>query len=163
MSSNSSKEEFSAYRRKLPHWRLEGGIYFITWRLHEHQIELNHAERELVVSVLGYFQETRYRLHAYVVMNNQVHVIVKSLAEYELQSVTHSWKSYSANKLQRQFDRKGSIWQRESFDRIIRDEEEYFEKVQYIHDNPFKRWPDLCEYPWMGFPQLKVGKEANKR
>jgi hypothetical protein len=86
-------------------------------------------------------------------MNDHVHVLVEPLAGHELSAITHSWKSFTAHELQRNFKRKGEIWQDESFDRIIRDEVELSEKAQYIQNNPFKRWPDLSEYDWVGFPQ----------
>ena len=34
------------------------------------------------------------------------------------------------------------MWQNESFDRVVRDEEELREKVRYVCSNPLKRWPD---------------------
>ena len=163
MPSHPLADAYCAYRRKLPHWRLEGGVYFLTWRLREQQAELNPSERELIVSILLHFHGTRYRLHGYVVMNDHVHVIVEPIAGFELKTITHSWKSFTANQLQRRFARKGSIWQEECFDRIVRDEVEYLEKAQYIHDNPFNRWPEIADYPWLGFPQWQAGAEANKR
>ncbi len=163
MALNALDNAYCAYRRKLPHWRLEGGVYFLTWRLREHQLEMNTIERDLIVSILLHFHGIRYRLHAYVVMNDHIHVIVEPLPVYELKSITHSWKSFSANQLQRKFNRKGSIWQEESFDRIIRDESEYWAKAKYIHDNPFIRWPEINEYIWVGFPQWDVGLEARQK
>jgi hypothetical protein len=42
-----------------------------------------------------------------------------------------------------------SIWQEEYFDRIVRDEKEFLDKVQYILNNPLKRWPEMEGYPWV--------------
>ena len=46
---------------------------------------------------------------------------------------------------------KGSIWQDERFDRIVRDEAEFLEKWQYIMNNPLKK--ELVQspedYPWL--------------
>lgn len=36
----------------------------------------------------------------------------------------------------RELGRKGELWQQESFDRIIRDEEHLYNAIQYIGDNP---------------------------
>jgi putative transposase len=76
---------------------------------------------------------------------------LRILGELELSSIMHSWKSLTANQLQRKFGRHGAIWLHESWDRIIRDEDELLEKCNYILNNPFKRWPELREYPWMGW------------
>ena len=48
------------------------------------------------------------------------------------------------------FHRKGAIWQKESFDRIVRSEEEYLKKGNYILNNSFGRWPELEDYIWVG-------------
>ncbi len=152
-------EGLSVYRRNLPHWRMEGAVYFLTWRLNQKQSELVPAERDLIVSALRHFHGERYRLHGYVVMNDHVHVLVEPMQGQELSSITHSWKSFTAHELQRQFGRKGAIWQDESFDRIVRNETEYHEKALYIQNNPLKRWPDVSAYVWVGFPQLEMDQE----
>jgi hypothetical protein len=64
-----------------------------------------------------------------------------------LQDLVHSWKSFTAHKLRRDYGRKTPIWQEEYFDRIIRDEKEFLDKAQYIINNPLKRWPEEEEYP----------------
>ena len=136
------------YRRNLPHVRMDGAVYFITWRLHDGQTVLTFAEREDVAAALRHFDNARYRLHAYVVMDNHVHVMVEPIDGNKLEDVLRSWKSFSANRFQRQTGRHGAVWQREYFDRVVRDDPEYEEKRDYILNNPFKRWPDLDRYPW---------------
>ena len=56
-------------------------------------------------------------------MNDHVHVVVKPAADYNLTAIVQSWKSYTTNRLQRAHGRSGRVWQREYFDRIIRDDE----------------------------------------
>ena len=56
------------YRRNLPHWRLAGATDFVTWRLAGGQSELSPAERSLVVQSLQHFDQKKYELRAYVVM-----------------------------------------------------------------------------------------------
>jgi len=160
-------EEFYIYKRHLPHWRLTEATYFVTWRLHQSRAELSPVERDLVASAIRHFEGERYDLAAFVVMNDHVHVILKpmemtgteacptdnpakgSSQDHSLQKILHSWKSFTANKLQKEFKRKGSVWQNEFFDRIIRDEKEYWEKDQYILNNPMARWPERDKYPWV--------------
>jgi REP element-mobilizing transposase RayT len=156
--AESLNEELTIYRRKLPHWRQAGAVYFVTWRLHPSQPDLRPEERQLLATVLNHFDGKRYELLAYVVMHNHLHVIVEPKNEGQLQAILHSWKSYSANKLQRKYGRRAKIWQDEYFDRIIRDEAEFFEKAQYILNNPWKTWPEIKEYPWVGYKE--AGTEA---
>ena len=142
--------DFHIYRRKLPHWRAEGATYFVTWRIHHGQTELTESERTLVVSALWHFNDSRYRLHAFVVMNDHVHVLTTLKPCLVLESVVRSWKSFTANRMQKDTARLGSVWQDEYMDRIIRNEAEFIEKAQYILNNPRKRWPEITEYPWVG-------------
>lgn len=155
------KEELDIYRRRLPHWRMEGSVYFVTWRLHTSQSDLNPDERSIITSAIKHFDAVRYNLFAYVVMHDHVHVIVKPSEKYPLEKLVHSWKSFTANHLQHQFRRERSIRQDEYFDRIIRDETELLEKAQYIMNNPFKIWPEIEEYPWVGGKLIEeAGTEA---
>ena len=141
---------FDGYRRRLPHWRLSNATYFVTWRLSPGQAELSSEERSLVVNALRHFDTIRYHLLAFVVMNDHVHVLVQPMNNFALEAITHSWKSFTANQAQRVHGRKGSLWQDESFDRIVRDEDEFFEKLFYILNNPVRRWPALNTYAWVG-------------
>ena len=151
-------EKLTIYKRRLPHWRMSGAVYFITWRLFPTQPELMHDERSVVASALKHFDGSRYELFAYVVMHNHVHVLVEARDNYPLQDIVHSWKSYTANSLQSAFGRKNRIWQDEYFDRIVRDEGEFLQKAQYILNNPWKTWPEIKEYQWVGFKE--AGTEA---
>ncbi|AFM23538.1 REP-associated tyrosine transposase [Desulfomonile tiedjei] len=142
------------YKGKLPHWRMDNSIYFVTWRLAASQIPLESDERTVVADAIVHFARVRYDLIAYVVMDDHIHVLAVPVEGVCLQEIVHSWKSFTANRLQRNFGRMGPIWQKEYFDRIVRDEEELMEKVNYILNNPARKWPELEEYKWVdcGFP-----------
>ncbi|MBI5571512.1 MAG: transposase [Desulfomonile tiedjei] len=142
--------ELTIYRRKLPHWRLEGSVYFVTWRLAKTQTRLRPEERTLVADAIRYFEGRRYELLAYVVMDDHVHVLVHPLADNSLKQILHSWKSFTAKALRDAGDRSAPVWQDESFDRIVRDDADLMEKAQYILGNPSKRWPETEVYPWVG-------------
>lgn len=133
-----------------------GGVYFVTWRLREGQSALTDGECDDVVATFRYFDNARYRLHAYVVMDDHVHVLLEPINGSRLQDLLRSWKSFSANQFQRQNGRHRSVWQREYFDRIVRDDAEYAEKRDYILNNPFKRWPNLDSYVWVWALGLEV-------
>jgi len=140
--------ELHTFRNRLPQWRLTGSVYLVTWRLSENQAPLAPAERSVVVSAIKHFHDQRYRLLAYVVMDNHVHVLVQPLGEVDLSAVLHSWKSFAANRLQREHRRTGSVWQKDSHTRIIRTEDELYESAAYVLDNPRRRWPETASYEW---------------
>jgi len=82
-------------------------------------------------------------------MDDQVHALRAPFAPYELQGILHSWKSFTARQMQHQHKRFGRVWQDEYFDRIVRDDQEFVQKLEYIVGNPWKRWPDVDQYPWI--------------
>lgn len=135
------------YRRVLPHWRLAGAIYFVTWRLHTDQTPLTVLERDQIAQVIRYFDGERFELFAYVVMNDHVHALLRPHRTVKLQQVIHSWKSYSTAVLNCG-GRRGKVWQREYYDHVIRGDEDFNQKLAYIMDNPYRRWPGIESYPW---------------
>jgi putative transposase len=143
--------DLRVYWRKLPHWRIEGALYFVTWRLAKHQAGLGPDERSQMVTAIKYFEGQRYEVPAYVVMDDHVHVLVQPFEGFPLHRIVQSWKSFTATLLVKDWGRKAPVWQHEYFDRIVRDEAEFKQKAHYIAGNPLKRWPDLPDYPWVGF------------
>lgn len=87
---------------------------------------------QLVSGALRYFHGERYHLDEYAVAANHVHVIVTPAPENELSSILHSWKSYTSHKINKMLGRSGEIWQKESFDHIIRSEESLLKFRNYI-------------------------------
>lgn len=75
---------------------------------------------ELVGNALKHFNGTRYQLDEYAIQPNHVHVIVIPKDEWTLSQITHSWKSYTANEINKILGREGTLWMAESFDHIIR-------------------------------------------
>ena len=131
-------------------------MYFVTWRLSGGQTVLTSGDREVVARALLHFDQRRYNLYAYVVMDDHVHVVLSLSPNLRLEAVTHSWKSYTAHQLRRRTSRLAPVWQQESFDRIVRDEAEFHEKVDCVAGNPWKRWPSLETYRWVwvkGWPR----------
>ncbi|MBM3271157.1 MAG: transposase [Candidatus Sericytochromatia bacterium] len=140
---------FYAYRRRLPHFRAAGATYFVTWRLYPGQPDLDSGERSAVVLAVRHFDGQRYDLSGFVVMNDHVHLLLRPQAGFTLERILHSLKSFTARTLQKTTGRVGRIWQDESFDRVVRSEDEYLEKLEYVVNNPRKRWPETTVYPWV--------------
>jgi len=151
--TESPEEDLVIYRRRMPHWRLPGSVYFVTWRLTFSQPELTPGERAVIMSALQHFDDNKYELYASVVMDNHVHALLRPLDKYRLQDIIHSWKSFTAHKFQKECSREVPIWQEDYFDRIVRDEKEFLDKAQYILNNPLKRWPEVENYPWVWVKQ----------
>jgi len=96
----------------------------------------------------------RYRLLAWCVMPNHVHVLLETMVG--LSKIVQSWKSFTgrwalANNVELGLHIPGkSLWMREYWDRYIRDLDHLESVRRYIEQNPVKA--GLCrertDWPW---------------
>ena len=124
----------------------------------------DHSIPEMVQNALLFFDGQRYRLLAWVVMPNHVHVLFQPLADWTIAQIVGSWKSFTGRRInafpgnarlqpgsgqdlpparlepgapgERQAEHR--VWHRECWDRYIRDEGHFRQVVDYIHGNPVK-------------------------
>jgi REP element-mobilizing transposase RayT len=107
--------------------------------------------RQVVTDALKFFDGTRYRLHAFVVMPNHVHLCVTPMEGWELEELLKSWKGFTSRQINLALKRTGSLWQSESYNRIIRDAEHFARVVRYIGKNAVKVGLDADAYSlWLG-------------
>jgi REP element-mobilizing transposase RayT len=97
----------------------------------------------MVQDALLFHDESKYRLSAWVIMPNHVHLLCTPAAGHNLAEIMHSLKSYTANESNRMLGREGRFWQKEYFDRYIRNARHFAGVVAYIENNPVKA--RLCE------------------
>jgi len=74
-----------------------------------------------------------------------LHALVTPLGGISLSAIVHSWKSFTARRINRLLKRRGSLWFAEYFDRRIRNEAHYEAVRFYIEQNPVKA--GLCKTP----------------
>ena len=93
-----------------------------------------------MTNAMHHFDGERYELHAYVVMPNHVHVIVRPTEPevHSLDTILGSWKQFASTNINVSLRSEGSLWQDEGYDRIIRDVEHLYRVLQYIGRNPKK-------------------------
>jgi REP element-mobilizing transposase RayT len=129
--------ELTVKRRRLPHWTLDGSTYFVTFRLARGL--LSSIERKAVLEHVCSGGGKFYDLAAAMVMPDHTHLILKPRDEYVLSRIMKGIKGVSAHRVNSLRRAKGSLWQDESWDRILRSLEEFEEKLQYMIDNPVKK------------------------
>lgn len=100
----------------------------------------DRAAREVVLSALAHFERKRYVLDDYVVAPNHVHVLVAPNENDTLSDVLHSWKSFTSKELlklpvARQLSTAPTVWQKESWDHIVRSEYSLNKFRTYIRDH----------------------------
>lgn len=128
--------ELNINRRHLPHWTMDDVAYFLTFRVKRG--ELSIEEQIMVLNLIKEGDNKFYSLLAVVIMPDHVHLILIPKSGYSLSQIMKGMKGKSAREINKLRNAKGSIWQDESFDRIIRDEDELIEKLNYMLNNPLK-------------------------
>ncbi|MCX6179009.1 MAG: transposase [Chlorobiales bacterium] len=111
------------------------------------------AMADIVQNTLFAFDGVKYRLIAWCIMPNHVHVLIEPLIEplIELGMIVQSWKSFTGRWAMKHNAELGlgvpgkSFWMREYWDRYIRNEEHLHTVMEYIHHNPVKA--HLCQFP----------------
>jgi REP element-mobilizing transposase RayT len=98
----------------------------------------DHRLAEMVQDTLLKDDGKRYRLSAWVVMPNHVHLLLTRFDKYMLSDIMQSFKSITSHKANKALHRSGQFWMLEYFDRYIRNEKHYKKTVEYIEDNPVK-------------------------
>ena len=166
----------------LPHWRQDGVLYFVTFRLADSlpadkirslQLEceawlrvrrspLTPAEEKefwqlfgsrtqqfldaghgscllakpgigrIVEDSLRHFDGERYELGRFAIAPNHVHVLVRPLPGHELSGIVRAWKSYTARQINAALGRKGPVWQKETYDHIVRSASALWHIERYI-------------------------------
>ena len=110
-----------------------------------------------VQNALLHFDGERYRLSAWVIMPNHVHVLIEQIRGFPPGGIVHAWKSFTAKQANRLLGRTGAFWAPDYFDRYIRDQAHFDAAVYYVHENPVKagliaraeewRWSSAWEAP----------------
>ncbi|HEY2046757.1 MAG TPA: vitamin B12 dependent-methionine synthase activation domain-containing protein [Candidatus Udaeobacter sp.] len=155
-------------KRHRPHFERPWAKYAITWSTNARQ-KLSDAARKIVLDCILYWNERRYELYAACVMPDHVHILIepqvrsqssKATEFYSLTEILHTLKSFTAHKINELEEKSGPVWERESFDRVIRSESDLQEKFNYITRNPWDAGVAQPgeDYPWMWFP----GKETSR-
>jgi putative transposase len=79
-----------------------------------------------------------YDLDTWCIMPNHFHVLVEPLGSNSLGSIVKKWKGGSAIKINHLVGKRGSLWQAEPFDRIVRSQAQLEHFRRYIASNPVK-------------------------
>ncbi|MGL4463423.1 MAG: transposase [Planctomycetia bacterium] len=83
-------------------------------------------------------------------MPNHVHAIFQPIGGHTPSSILHSWKSFTSHQINKLLERKGVLWEQESFDHLVRRIEHLEWFIRYVEDNPVRA--GFCanpeDWPW---------------
>ena len=112
---------------------------------------------ELSRSIL-HFQDQQYFVGCYVVMPNHCHLVIRPNMGTDLENILGAIKGVVSRFVNKANGTRGSLWQQESFDRIVRDEKHLYRVIQYIGNNPrLAGLPKSMWYRWAAPEWKKAG------
>src|SRR5438477_11481019 len=160
MSTKASPLEKYRYRRRLPHLQRADADLFITCCTGGRQV-LADAARDLVLEhclregdILPFAADCvarapspakvftpRIHLHAIVVMPDHVHLLLTPLRDengwpFPLVDILQCLKGATAHRINKLLHTSGPVWEEESFDHVLRSNEDLKNKCEYIRQNP---------------------------
>jgi REP element-mobilizing transposase RayT len=103
---------------------------------------------QIVKSAIDHFNRDRYSLICWTIMPNHVHVVLQLLGIYRLAQVMRSLKRFTSREINALFNRRGTLWQEEYFETLLRSEAHFEKAVKYVLSNPLKI--GLENHAWTG-------------
>lgn len=108
-------------------------------------INLSRKENtDALMNTLHFYNGKKIYNYAFCIMPNHVHWVFETFKVDEnakpvyIQDIMQSVKRFSANKINEIENRKGSLWQKESFDTTIRNNRHLYNTIEYTINNPVK-------------------------
>lgn len=89
-----------------------------------------------MAEALRYFDGERIAQIAWVVMPNHVHAVFVLNSAWLLENIILSWKGFTARRINPLIGRTGGVWQRDYFDRLVRNGKHLANCIRYIRRNP---------------------------
>src|SRR5213592_4167708 len=151
-------------KRHLPHFDRPWAVYAITISTRRRK-QLSPAARTIVLNALRHFHDKRYELYVACVMPDHAHLLLQPWPKefdadenpvfWPIAELMQSVKSFTAHEINKLKKTTGPVWEKESFDRVIRSESDLHEKFHYICRNPWDAGvaQQNEDYPWLWTPQ----------
>jgi len=92
--------------------------------------------QEIIKNSIFFYNDNKYNIIAFVIMPNHVHILLKLNDDYRLGTVIQSIKRHTAREINKLLVRKGAVWMKGYFDRIVRSEDHLKHYINYIINNP---------------------------
>jgi REP-associated tyrosine transposase len=129
--------------------------YFVSTQTSARKPFFRHERwARLMLTTLAHYEGPGYRLHAYVIMPDHLHLLMTPVESVE-KSVQLIKGGFSF-RAKRELEWTGEIWQPGFTDHRIRDEEDWIRHLGYIRQNPVdgKLVSDSALYEFMGMPRI---------
>jgi putative transposase len=136
--------------------RINEFAYFVSTQTEGRKPFFRHERWvRLMLSTVNHYDGTGYKLHAFVIMPDHLHLLITPVesAEKSMQLI----KGGFSFRAKRELEWHGEIWQPGFTDHRIRDEEDWHKHLAYIQNNPVNAHliRDAVHYEFMGLPSIE--------
>ena len=154
-------------RRNLPHFERPWEKYMITFSSFDRRA-FTPPEKDIILESIRTGEKLgQYHLYAACVMDDHVHLLIEPSPKsrssskpessdpvfHTLTEILQPLKSSTAHRINKLRETTGPVWDKESFDRLIRSDADLEEKFLYIEKNPQADGLVAVEegerYPWL--------------
>ncbi|MBN1924961.1 MAG: transposase [Prolixibacteraceae bacterium] len=114
------------------------------------------ANLKALTEALKYWEGKRLTSHTWCIMPNHFHWVLTVFETDEnekpvfLQDIMHSVKLFTAHKINTNENRSGSVWEHESFETNIRNEQHFYNVCNYVVNNPVAAGFVKNRHDWPG-------------
>lgn len=125
---------------RLTHRTGAGYTYFVTTKTWQNRAIFRVPETAQIVAeqIVHYRDEGAYKLHAFVVMPDHIHVLLTPGSATSIEKAMQYINGGSSHRLHAERAHRMTIWQAGFHDWTVRDEEDFASKVDYIQLNPVR-------------------------
>ena len=147
------------------HLLLDHTPYFITGaiKFKRHLLKQAELKTTLITEFKSYFEEYRWELHHWVILDNHYHLLGKSLHGKDLPQIIRSVHSRTAKEIKAATNCQTPVWWN-YWDYCPRHETDYYVRLNYLLYNPVKHGyvTSLNDYPFSSFHHTleQVGRET---
>jgi REP element-mobilizing transposase RayT len=145
--------------RRLERTWVASPLYFVTTCTLRRRKVL--AEKRVAEILVEEWQAARERhgwtVGRYVIMPDHVHFFCAAqLKTRKLQAFIQKWKEWSSKRASRELQMPAGLWQEEFFDHVLRSNESYNKKWEYVRQNPVRAGLVSAaeDWPWQGEIEL---------
>ena len=136
---------------KLRHSKTQAYAYFITTRiLEENRIFSDCNLAQIVMDIILFGRrEGWYYLYAFVVMPDHMHLELTPKGK-TVSEIMKSLKGFSSWKINKAFEKSGTLWQKGYMDFPVYQSEVAWQKINYIEENPVRAGlvKNAIDYPF---------------
>ena len=119
---------------------ISGAYYFLTTVTFKRRrlLSSSHAAQIVFDAFQWLENEGRIKRICIIIMPDHIHAVVQLGCNQALARIMHTFKSFTAKKINALLDEAGSVWQKGYYDHAVRDEGALNDTIRYCYENPVR-------------------------